>query len=190
FRAEDGALGVVDAYCPHLGANLAGGRVRDGCLECPFHRWTFGADGAVRSIPYAERIPKALRTRAWPVRELHGMVLMWFAARAPGPAPLEPSWVIEPLAEIDAGALVYRGRHDAGIVRMHLCEYAGNTADHRHFAPLHGDMMLPWTRLKLPGVKVLHEARWEADPDRAHVAYFHDDAVLELFGRVLPRSGA
>lgn len=191
FRGEDGTLGVLDAYCPHLGANLAGGRVREGCLECPFHRWTFAADGRVTSIPYAGRLSPRLRTRSWPVRAHHGMIVMWFARRAPGDTdPLVPAWELDSLAAIDEGRLVYRGRHDAGVVRMHLCEFAENSADHRHFAPLHGDMFVPWTRIKLPGAKVLHEASWEADPERSHMAYFHDEAVLQLFGRVIPRSGA
>ncbi len=33
---------VLDAYCPHLGANLAvGGKVKGDCIECPFHQWQF-----------------------------------------------------------------------------------------------------------------------------------------------------
>lgn len=28
---------AFDATCPHLGANLTEGRIKDGCVECPFH---------------------------------------------------------------------------------------------------------------------------------------------------------
>jgi 3-ketosteroid 9alpha-monooxygenase subunit A len=47
FRGGDGALGLLDAYCPHLGAHLGvGGSVSaDGCIQCPFHGWKFGTDG-------------------------------------------------------------------------------------------------------------------------------------------------
>ncbi len=57
FRGQDGKAYVVDAYCPHLGANLAvGGRVVGGCIECPFHGWQFrGADGKCVKIPYADK---------------------------------------------------------------------------------------------------------------------------------------
>ncbi|PSN31862.1 Cholesterol 7-desaturase [Blattella germanica] len=42
FRTLAGAAHVLDAYCPHLGANMAvGGAVRGDCLECPFHGWRF-----------------------------------------------------------------------------------------------------------------------------------------------------
>ena len=47
-----------DAYCPHLGANLAvGGRVVEDDIQCPFHLWTFsGQDGQCVDIPYAEMV--------------------------------------------------------------------------------------------------------------------------------------
>lgn len=48
---------ILDAYCPHLGANMAeGGRVKGDCLECPFHGWLFrGSDGQCDYIPYADK---------------------------------------------------------------------------------------------------------------------------------------
>ena len=57
FRGEDGKAYVLDAYCPHLGANLAvGGQVVGNCIECPFHGWRFnGNDGKCVKIPYAEK---------------------------------------------------------------------------------------------------------------------------------------
>lgn len=187
FRDENDALGVLDAYCPHLGANLAGGRVKDGCVECPFHRWKFAADGHVRAIPYVSRVPEKLRARAWHVRELHGLVTMWFGGHSAREAP---AWHIDSQPDIDDGTLVYRGSYDAGVVRMHLCEFAENSADHRHFEPVHGDMFVPWTRFKIPGIRIHHDATWERDELKSHVAYFHDEAVLEIAGRVVPRSSA
>lgn len=57
FRDWEGHAHVVNAYCPHLGANLAvGGRVVDNCIECPFHGWQFhGKTGRCTRIPYAEK---------------------------------------------------------------------------------------------------------------------------------------
>ena len=48
---------MLDAYCPHMGANIAvGGHVIGDCLECPFHGWQFrGSDGKVTKIPYADK---------------------------------------------------------------------------------------------------------------------------------------
>ena len=57
FRGEDGRAHVVDAYCPHLGANLGvGGTVKGSCIECPFHGWAFDGDtGKCTHIPYADK---------------------------------------------------------------------------------------------------------------------------------------
>ncbi|CAG2119581.1 unnamed protein product, partial [Medioppia subpectinata] len=62
FRGATGAVHVLSAYCPHLGANLGvGGHVvtelGDDCIQCPFHGWRFGgADGQCKHIPKIETI--------------------------------------------------------------------------------------------------------------------------------------
>jgi cholesterol 7-dehydrogenase len=183
FRDDSGDVGALDAYCPHLGTNLAGGRIKDGCIECPFHRWKFAADGEVRSIPYVERIPDKVRARSWRVREHHGLITIWSGQ---GPA----AWELEADPDIEDGSLVYRGRYDAGVVRMHLCEFAENSADDRHFAPIHGEMFVPWTGFKVPGIRIHHDARWERDENVPHIAYFHDNAILEVAGRRIERTKA
>jgi phenylpropionate dioxygenase-like ring-hydroxylating dioxygenase large terminal subunit len=56
YRGEDGVVRVLDAHCPHLGANLAiGGTVKDNCIRCPFHAWRFGEDGQCVEIPYSKK---------------------------------------------------------------------------------------------------------------------------------------
>ncbi len=57
WRTEDGAPHVMDAFCPHLGANLSHGRVRGDCIECPFHRWRFTGDGRAAHVPYQTHLP-------------------------------------------------------------------------------------------------------------------------------------
>ena len=73
---------------------------------------------------------------------------------------------------------------------MHLIEFAENSVDFAHFAPIHGQMKLPWTNIRIPGVEIEHEADWKLDPDRPHVAYFLDRAVLRVFGRKIERTRA
>lgn len=57
FRSKNGVCHVLDAYCPHVGANMAvGGRVFDDCLECPFHGWRFsGTTGKCVSLPFMDK---------------------------------------------------------------------------------------------------------------------------------------
>ena len=44
WRGRSGLL-VAPNACPHLGASLADGRLRDGCLVCPWHGLVLGPDG-------------------------------------------------------------------------------------------------------------------------------------------------
>ena len=40
-------VGVVHAFCPHMGAHLGmGGVVVGNSLRCPFHGWSFNASGS------------------------------------------------------------------------------------------------------------------------------------------------
>ena len=61
FRGQDSEKAfVTDAFCPHLGANLAANpatQVKGDCIECPFHKWKFdGNDGSCTEIPYAAKV--------------------------------------------------------------------------------------------------------------------------------------
>jgi cholesterol 7-dehydrogenase len=183
FRSKlDDQIGLLDAICPHQGAHLAGGTVKDGCLECPFHHWRFECDGQVAEIPYSAA-KTSLHAERWPVCEYHGLILVYYSAeRADPPYRLEP--VLPP-------QMVFRGAYDFGRpVRMHLIEFAENSADFQHFAPLHGRMHMPWTKWRIPLVTVHHSPTWETDPERPYICYFRNDAMLELAGKPLPDSRA
>ena len=65
FRGEDEKVGLLDAYCPHLGAHLGhGGTVKGNSVVCPFHAWAFDCSGACTDVPYAERQPKRAQIKA------------------------------------------------------------------------------------------------------------------------------
>lgn len=55
FRSNSNEVFVLDAYCPHMGANLGvDGIVKGNCIECPFHAWKFsGETGECVDIPYS-----------------------------------------------------------------------------------------------------------------------------------------
>ena len=62
FRGEDGTVRVLDAYCAHMGADLAaGGKVIGNTIECPFHAWRYAGTGECVAIPYAKKIPVKAR---------------------------------------------------------------------------------------------------------------------------------
>src|SRR5437868_4796294 len=78
FRGEDGVAHVIDAHCPHLGAHLGhGGRVLGDTVECPFHGWRIDGTGRCTAIPLDRKIPANARTRAWPTRDVNGIVFAY-----------------------------------------------------------------------------------------------------------------
>ncbi|CAG2114343.1 unnamed protein product, partial [Medioppia subpectinata] len=88
FRGGSGAVHVLSAYCPHLGANLGvGGHVvtesesGDDCIQCPFHGWRFnGRDGQCKRIPNLNDSElKALKAvvKKWQTIEKNEMIYVW-----------------------------------------------------------------------------------------------------------------
>ena len=48
----DGAPRAVSDVCPHNGAQLSDGLIRDGCVTCPSHLWRFSlVDGTRQGTP-------------------------------------------------------------------------------------------------------------------------------------------
>lgn len=83
FRGESGKAGVLDAYCPHLGAHMGhGGRVEGDSVVCPFHEWKFDPEGFCTDIPYARVFPPRAKreplAEAYPVTEANGVVWAWY----------------------------------------------------------------------------------------------------------------
>ncbi|MCG8589206.1 MAG: Rieske 2Fe-2S domain-containing protein [Proteobacteria bacterium] len=191
FRGAEGRPHVVDAYCPHMGANLADGVVRDGCIECPFHAWRIAGDGRIRSVTDGAPARPGLRTTSWAVDDLHGWVCMYHRH---GPlhreAAPEPPYRLQRVPEIDGGALLHRGDYDAGGVRMHLLEFVENSVDFQHFDAIHDQLRVPWTNVPVPGIRLQHRAGWHVDESEPHVAWFRDDVELLVRGRVIPGAGA
>ncbi|MFW6695374.1 Rieske 2Fe-2S domain-containing protein [Streptomyces sp. MAR4 CNX-425] len=84
WRDIDGNAVVQSARCPHKGADLGAGRINRNAVECPYHGFRFGPDGACTAVPCLGRdahIPKSLRIFNYPVRERHDLVWMWWGER-------------------------------------------------------------------------------------------------------------
>ena len=182
YRGETGKVSVLDAYCKHMGANLAqGGRVCGDEIVCPFHEWRFGPDGKCTLIPYAKSIPLNADTKSYIVTEYYGLICIYFDAEG-----REPEYFPIECPEIDDGRMVERGNMDSRL-GMHLLEFCENSADVQHFSVLHGQMKLPFTDIPIPGLTIDHKAAFE--PHTNHII-FRDSAFLKFMGRTVPRSGA
>ncbi|MFJ7961503.1 Rieske 2Fe-2S domain-containing protein [Streptomyces sp. NPDC096319] len=84
---DDGLLHVLNAYCPHMGGNLAQGSVKGDAVACPFHDWRWSGDGRCAGIPYARRVPPRARTRAWISLERNRQLFVWNDPEGNPPPP-------------------------------------------------------------------------------------------------------
>jgi 3-ketosteroid 9alpha-monooxygenase subunit A len=147
YRSEAGEAHVLDAYCPHLGANIGqGGRVEGDTIRCPFHGWRFGADGACVEVPYAQRIPPKARLGAWPLIERNGAIWVWRHAEGK-----PPSWEVPEIPEFSdrdwTAPDFYRWK-----VRTRNQEMAENAVDKAHFRYVHGTLDVPESVVTVDGV--------------------------------------
>ncbi|XP_071800149.1 cholesterol 7-desaturase nvd-like [Asterias amurensis] len=189
FRGEDdGQAYIVDAYCPHLGANLGvGGQVRGNCIECPFHGWTFrGEDGKCVKIPYAQKVPDFAKIKSWPCLETNGEIFVWFHAEG-----AEPSWTPPVIEEIANGKMKYHGMTEH-VVNAHVEEVPENGADIAHLGHLHGPIMFLGRDLReiynVFWSFAKHEwvGNWDISPDEKHTGTLSLKHRCTIFGIPLP----
>lgn len=77
YRAEDGKVYAVDAYCPHMGAHLAEGKVEGNGLRCFFHHWKFDDEGELVDIPCRDKPGLSVKIKHYPVREKYNTIWIY-----------------------------------------------------------------------------------------------------------------
>nr|XP_033816463.1 cholesterol 7-desaturase-like isoform X1 [Geotrypetes seraphini] len=186
YRTQEGQVYVVDAYCPHLGANLAvGGQVVGNCIECPFHGWQFnGEDGKCTKIPYAVKVPEFAKIKTWPSCEVNGMICIWYHSDG-----LAPTWSIPEQEEITSKEWVYRGRTEH-YVGAHIEEIPENGADIAHLSQVHGPCAISGVDLRYTNsklwkfVKHTWKVQWQPEPEpNNHCSQMFLEHALTLFGK-------
>ena len=130
---DEGRVCVADAFCPHLGSHMGptvGGAIRDGCLVCPFHGFTFDTTGQCVATPNAPA-PKAAKLRLYETTEILGMVFAWY-----GVGGRAPQWNLP--EEPSTRAVWSRVRTTTLRFRGHPQETAENSVDVEHLEYTHG----------------------------------------------------
>lgn len=136
FRGESGQVGVLDAYCPHLGAHLGGvgSQVIGDTVRCPFHGWQYNNRGECTHIPNASKIPEKAKDAlgSWIVTEKCGFIAIWHDPENGAPdyeLPDIPDWGKEKWGEwqFRRSRIPTQGK-----------EIIENMADRAHFAFVHG----------------------------------------------------
>ncbi|MEC4812503.1 MAG: aromatic ring-hydroxylating dioxygenase subunit alpha [Scytonema sp. PMC 1069.18] len=81
WRNQEGKIICQRSQCPHRGANLALGRVVDGCIECPYHGFRFATQGHCTLMPCEGKdthISPEMRVKTYVVREAHDLIWLWW----------------------------------------------------------------------------------------------------------------
>jgi vanillate O-demethylase monooxygenase subunit len=111
FRAEEGRVSALEDFCPHRGAPLSLGSLRDdGRLVCGYHGLVMGGDGRCVGMP-GQRVRPTVRR--YPSVERYGFVWVW-----PGdPSKADPA-ALHPLPWAESPDWTYAG----GLYRV-ACDY-------------------------------------------------------------------
>lgn len=137
FRKNSGEVAALDAYCPHMGAHLAEGKVDGEQLRCFFHNWRFDDRGFCTDIPCQKsRSPRAVSTKAWTVKERYGLIWIWLGEDEPTEEiPIHPELHGKPY-EYSVGNFFVKNCHP-NVVMV-------NAIDEQHFHTVHnlpGDVL-------------------------------------------------
>ena len=99
FRDATGRVALLDARCPHRGANLALGYNEGGRLQCPVCLWLFDADGNCLEIPMEPEetgLRKSIYVSSYPTVERAGVVWVYLGPASETPEMPEFEWTQVP----------------------------------------------------------------------------------------------
>jgi phthalate 4,5-dioxygenase len=140
FRETTGKVGLVDARCPHRGAELYWGRNEACGLRCIYHGWKFDIAGRcvdMPSEPPESRFMEKVGITAYPTEEYGGMI--WAYMGPPGlPRPELP--MLEFCQVPEANRFVSK--------KLQECNWAQSLEggiDTAHFSFLHMPVTVPET---------------------------------------------
>ncbi len=131
YRRLDGVAVAIENRCPHRGAPLTLGCLKDDVVQCGYHGFEFASDGTCVKVPSMKAPPAAASVRSFPLVEKKPF--LWIYLGDPDriddvPPPPELDWASEPtFASVN-------GRLDISANYMLLKE---NVLDLTHFGYVH-----------------------------------------------------
>lgn len=211
WRRSDGKPICQDAFCLHLGANLASnGKIVDDCIQCCFHKWKYSSDGTINEIPYLKDSKKTCANMTKKLKTYHcvdwcGLVFIYFHADNAEPEFQMPEFVPK---QLQIEGWQPHLKFNVGFLPLSPVDWVDQAGDHAHFHTLHNDLVIPWTILPLPEwvfklipVGICHDlatyrgddAEWEQVQKEVdygcvdkHLIFFTDKAGLTWRNEPLP----
>jgi phthalate 4,5-dioxygenase oxygenase subunit len=83
FRARNGKVGLVGAFCPHRLGPLFFGRVEEDGIRCPYHGWKFAPGGKcleMPNIPAEQQFSEKIYHPGYPCVERGGIIWTYMGA--------------------------------------------------------------------------------------------------------------
>jgi phthalate 4,5-dioxygenase len=111
FRDTTGAVGVIQAACPHRRAKLFWGRNEECGLRCAYHGWKFDVAGQcvdTPSEPAESRFKERIRAKSYPAVERGGLVWLYMGPEADEPPFPHYSWLDLPAEEVQVTSWLQR----------------------------------------------------------------------------------
>jgi phthalate 4,5-dioxygenase oxygenase subunit len=99
FRASDGKVGIVGAFCPHRRAPLFFGRNEECGIRCAYHGWKFDLEGNcvdMPSEPVGTPLQAKVKLTAYPTVEKGGVVWVYMGPAGAMPSPPDFEWLRAP----------------------------------------------------------------------------------------------
>jgi len=191
--ADGGQAHAWRDLCIHRGAKLSLGKVRDGCLQCPYHGWVYDGSGAcVRFPAHPEQKPPArAKATAYGCREAYGWI--WAClSETPNPLPVFPEWGDPAVRQFTMGPYDM----DAGGPRI-----IENFLDLAHLSVVHEGILGVGSRAEVgrytvhkgpEGVSASDIVVWQPDPDgsgQAAAAHYTYRVIRPLTAYLTKRAG-
>jgi len=103
YRDGIGRAWALEDFCPHRGAPLSLGFLREGELVCGYHGLTMGCEGRAMSMP-GQNVARFNTIQSFPVIERYGFIWVW-----PGDAALAKPEALHHLAWSESPDWAYGG---------------------------------------------------------------------------------
>jgi len=89
WRDSNNKVQCIDDRCPHRGASLSLGKIKNDCITCPFHGIVFNGHGECEHIPFinSESVCDSLHSQSFQVTEHCGFIWLWYGESFPTEKP-------------------------------------------------------------------------------------------------------
>lgn len=132
WRDKDNQPVIMRDRCPHRRSELSPGKIVDGNIECFFHGFRYGPDGACTFVPANGRsgpTPKVFKVDTFPARDQYGFIWMWWGEEQDELPPVH--W----FPDLDHDAFTYNTYRDRWPV--HYSRAIENQLDVAHLPFVH-----------------------------------------------------